>query len=155
MSFLLWKMQSKVSSAYSLVGINALMRKNCRWWSLLRVYKKMWESCRKAHLHPWDRASSLPPPQRSFNVSFPSQSLSAYGDGSRACLWVPPMHCWRWAQTPVWSAHPDGPQNEPGRRLLQHTLQGALGTPLSGLRSAPPRCCASLILAAADFFRCV
>lgn len=79
MSFLLWKMQSKVSSAYSLVGISALMRKNCRWWSLLWVYEKMWESCRKAHLHPWDHTSSLPPPQGSFNVSFPSQSL--------ICLW--------------------------------------------------------------------
>ena len=138
MSFLLWKMQSKVSSACSVVGINALVWKICRWWSLLWVCEKMWESCRKAHLHPRDCASSLPALQRSFNISFPFQPLSAHQDGSRARLRAHPMRCWRRAQTPVWSPHPDGPQSELGHQVLWRGLRGALRTPLPGLCSAPP-----------------
>lgn len=104
MSLLLWKMQSKVFSAYSIVGINALHEKKCWRWSLLWVYQKIQESCRKSHLHPWNYASSLLTLQRSFNGSFPSQSLSVYGDGRRACLW-----CAEGEFRPLsGSTHPDG-----------------------------------------------
>lgn len=134
MSLLLWKMQSKVSSAYSIVGINALHVKKCWRWSLLWVYQKIWESCRKSHLHPWNYASSLPAPQRSSNVSFPSQSLCLQG-WKKNLPWCTPC-----TAEGVFKLL-NGPHRQRVHKVIQDAAQappaGAHRTPLSGLCSAP------------------
>lgn len=108
MSLLLWKMQSKVSSAYSIVGINALHVKKCRRWSLLWVCQKIRESCRKSPLAPMGLCilPSYPAEEFQHFLSLPSSLCSCRWKKSLSV--VHPMHCWRWVQAPDWSTHPDG-----------------------------------------------
>lgn len=70
-----------------LLGLMLSMRKSAEDGHFYEFARKYGNPAEKAHLHPWDCASSLPTLQRSFNVSFPSQALSVHADGRQACLW--------------------------------------------------------------------
>lgn len=153
MLFLLWKMQSKVSSAYSIVGINALMRKNCRWWSLLRVSCR----CKNPAEKPIYTHGTVHPPfllcRGVLMFSFPPNLYLFMGMwAGLACEYTP---CTAEGELKL----PCSPHTQMVHTGSQDTgssnLRVPSGQPCQSCAPLLQCCCASLILAAADFFRCV
>lgn len=87
---------------------------------------------------------------------FPSSLYLLMGmEAELTCEQAQPMHCWRWAWTPMCSTHPDSPQSEQGHRLVQPTLTRVPSAqPCQGCTLLLQHR-ASLSLAVADFFSCV
>lgn len=144
MSSLLWKTQSKVSSAYSVAGINAVMRKSADDGHFSESTRRRENAAEK----PISTHGTVHPPflpRRGVPV-FPSQSRSACGDGSIAGLRVHPTRCWRAAPTPVWSTE---------RSRTPAPPANPAGCPRDARVRAALRSCASLLLAAAGSFRWV
>lgn len=114
MSLLLWKMQSKVSSAYSIVGINALHVKE-----VLKVvtYMSLPENMgilQKSPLALMELRDlpSCPAGEFRFFLSLPiSLCLPIWKKNLPV---VHPMLCQRWVQSPEWSTHLNGAEIEPG-----------------------------------------
>lgn len=141
---------SKVSSAYSIVGINALHMKKCWRWSLLWVYQKIWEPCRKATcthgtMHPpflsHSRVSMFPfPPSLSLFKGM-EEELAFCGGATHAL----PKSVFKLL-------------NGPHRQMVHKVSQDAAQAPPAGAHRTPllfGQCCASLILTATGFLGCV